>query len=219
MTLALNIKDLRVEQDRQELLAVKQLQVPAGQALGIQGPSGAGKSTLLFALAGLLPASSGRILWGETEITALSGAALTKFRADFIGMIFQDYLLFDELSAFANASLTALFSRHAERHAIRSSASSLLEAMRVPNTKRSVASFSGGERQRVAVARAMAKSAPIILADEPTANLQRQAADALAEDLVQQTRVEGTTLIVVSHDEAVLARMDRVVSLSDGRLS
>ena len=213
----LSVRNLRVAGDRgRQILAVDALEVAPGESLGIRGPSGAGKSTLLHALAGLLPVS-GEVRWGDTDLATLSGAARAAFRARTIGMIFQDFLLFDEMDPVANAGVTALFAPRVERAARRARARDLLRALGVPGEARSVASFSGGERQRVSVARALAAGAPVLLADEPTASLHRKAADALIDDLLAEVAA-GRTLIVASHDEHLLSALSRVVELRDGVL-
>lgn len=198
------------------LLDVPAFSVAPGTALGVRGPSGAGKSTLLHALAGLLPVE-GRLHWGDTDIAALGEARRTAFRAAHIGMIFQDFLLFDELGAQANAALPAMFAPRSRRAGLQARARAQLQRLGLGEHTRSVASFSGGERQRVGVARALSADADVILADEPTASLHRSAADALIADLVALTRESGKTLIAVSHDAELLSRMDRVLSLRDGR--
>ncbi|SLN56298.1 putative ABC transporter ATP-binding protein/MT1014 [Aquimixticola soesokkakensis] len=200
------------------LLDVADLSVRAGKSLGICGPSGAGKSTLLHALSGLRRATSGQILWGEHDVQAMTPSQSAAFRARYTGMIFQDFLLFDELSALDNAGLGAWFRPRGERAKPRSKAGAILRDLSVPQTARSVASFSGGERQRVGVARALASDALILLADEPTASLHRAAAEKLGDDLVALSRSGGATLITVSHDEALLARMDRVIRLENGKI-
>lgn len=220
MGLPLSISDLSVSSSRgRVILSVPELDLPAGSLVGIEGPSGAGKSTLLYALAGLLDAK-GSILWGDDDFLSLSPEKRTRFRADRIGMIFQDFLLFEELSAGDNAALTSLFRPRRERAALRAKAVGWLENLGLggQTTERSVASFSGGERQRVAIARAMAAEAPVLLADEPTASLDRATADRLIDDLVALARRNGTTLIAVSHDTRLISRMDRVLTINDGAL-
>jgi putative ABC transport system ATP-binding protein len=199
------------------LLAVPELRLEAGARLGIRGASGAGKSTLLFALAGLVEAASGGILWGEVELAGLGAGARAAFRRRSVGMVFQDYLLFEELDAAANAGVAALFRPAADRALLRGRARDALTRLGVPQGRRGVATLSGGERQRVAVARALAADPPVLLADEPTASLHRDAADALAEDLARDAAASGRTLVVASHDDALLGRMDRVLTLDHGR--
>lgn len=217
--LSLAVRGLRVDDDRgRSLLDVPSLDLPPGTCLGVGGPSGAGKSTFLFALAGLASRVSGRILWGETDILALANPQRTRFRRERMGLIFQDYLLFDELGAAANAALAAAFETHERRRQIEAQAAQILDRLNVPRGARSVTSFSGGERQRVGVARAMATKPSILLADEPTASLDRQAADAIVTDLIAMVREGGATLVAVSHDPSVIARMDQVIELDRGRV-
>lgn len=200
------------------LLNVPQLHIAAGELVGIRGPSGAGKSTLLYALAGLAERASGRVLWGPTDILSLSSEQRAGFRAAHIGFIFQDLLLFDELGAPANAALGAMFAPHSARNAITAAAENRLSRLGVPTDARTVASFSGGERQRIAVARALATGPKVVLADEPTASLDRATADLLIADLVTLARDDGVTLIAVSHDPVLLDAMDRVLTLDQGQI-
>ncbi|RVT82716.1 ATP-binding cassette domain-containing protein [Rhodobacteraceae bacterium CCMM004] len=216
---SLTVTDLAVAGDGgRRLLVVPALDLAPGTSLGVFGPSGAGKSTLLHALAGLAPRMTGRVAWDGTDIVGRSAAARAAFRAAHVGMIFQDHLLFEELSALGNAALPALYAPRAQRRAIRERAAAQLARLDLPVGTRRVVSFSGGERQRVAVARAMAADAPILLADEPTASLPREAADALAADLTAAARSDGRTLVCVTHDERLLARMDRRLRIVDGRV-
>lgn len=202
-----------------ELLRVDHLTVPAGQSLGIKGPSGAGKSTFLYAIAGLIDGARGAVKWGETDILALSPDRRGAFRAARMGFIFQDFLLFEELSGLENAALPALFAPRSARAGIRARAGELLHRLGIGDPKRGVDSYSGGERQRVGIARALANDAGILLADEPTASLHRDAANALIDDLATMAGAGGKTLIVVSHDPALLQRMDRVITIADGRIA
>lgn len=217
--LSLLASDITVTSDRNRvLLDVPALSLDPGQSLGISGPSGAGKSTLLYALAGLLANVGGRVSWGATELLGLSAARRGLFRSQNMGLIFQDFLLFEELSALDNATLPGLYLPRAKRQQLENSAKAHLERLGITQLDRPVASFSGGERQRVAVARALANDAPVLLADEPTASLNRAAANQLTEDLIDICRRGGKTLIVVSHDLFLLDRLDRILTLADGRV-
>lgn len=219
MGLPLHLSDLSVTSDRgRQLLRLPELTVASGEAVGIRGPSGAGKSTLLYALAGLFDTVGGTAHWGDTEILQARPSRRAAFRRQHIGMIFQDFLLFEELSAEANAALGALFAERSGRAGLRSRARHELNRLGLTDTDRGVASFSGGERQRVAVARALASDPDVLLADEPTASLHREAADALITDLCTMARAEGRTLIAVSHDARLLDQMDRVLTVRDGTL-
>ena len=219
MGLALSVRDLVVEGDRgRELLRIGELDIPAGARIGIRGPSGAGKSTLLYALAGLVPLKAGSVAWGGREISGLSAAERARFRRKSVGMVFQDFLLFEELPALGNAALAASYAVRSERRRIVSGAAAMLSRLGLgDHHDRAVDTFSGGERQRVAVSRALAADPPVILADEPTASLDRAAADRLIGDLGALARDGGKTLIAVSHDAALHERMDRVLDIVDGR--
>lgn len=220
MTLPLTVTGVTVNgDDGRIILKLDALSVPAGALVGVRGPSGAGKSTLLYVLAGLVRVAGGSVRWGETAIDALSEEGRASFRRESIGMIFQDFLLFEELTATANAGLAGAYAASARRGAIAGRAAEMLDRLAVPRAARSVASFSGGERQRVSVARALAGDPAVILADEPTASLDRAAADRLVDDLVGLARQFGKTLIAVSHDPAVHASMDRLIDIADGRLA
>jgi len=216
--LSLSISDLEVQgQDGRRILTVPRLEVPAGTALAVRGPSGAGKSTLLYAMAGIIAPVGGRIVWGDTEITGLDDNGRAAFRRRSIGFIFQEHLLFEELSARGNATITALYAPRRQRRGIRDSAEGLLGRLGLGSSAaRRSDTFSGGERQRIAVVRALAGSAPVILADEPTASLDRPNADALADDLIRVARDDGRTLVTVSHDPALHDRADHVIDVVDG---
>lgn len=214
---ALSVEGLTVTDGKKRvLLNLQALDVSSGQSLGISGPSGAGKTTLLHALAGLVPVDTGSIIWGATNIAALSDAQRTRFRAVHMGLVFQTAQLFDDMSCLDNAAIAAGFAPRKTRPAIRAAARDQLEKLGIGTASRHpVLHFSGGERQRVGVARALANRPAIVLADEPTASLDRAAADRLTDDLLGFTS-DGGTLIVVSHDPVLLSRMDHVLRLADG---
>ncbi len=219
MSLALHVRDLEVHAPNGRVLVrARQLDVAPGETVGLRGPSGAGKSSLLYALAGLQARMSGAVVWGDTDLTPLNDHTRARFRRQYMGMIFQDFLLFEELGALNNASLAAAFGAPAERHQIRHTARTLLQRLGLTDLGRTVESFSGGERQRVAVARALSNNPKVILADEPTASLDRAAADTLIADLTRMARDEGRTLVVVSHDDSLLSQLDRVLQVVDGEL-
>lgn len=216
---------LRVEglvitaRDGRDVLEVPRLELPAGGTLAVTGPSGAGKSSLLHALAGLLGPSRGHILWGSTDLGTLTESARVRFRREHLGLIFQDYLLFEELSALGNAAVAADFAPARERSAIEAQAQGWLGRLGLgQRAERSVRTFSGGERQRVAVARALAHSPAVILADEPTASLDRASADQLIDDLLEVAAEGGRTLIAVTHDARLARRLGRELKLADGRV-
>ena len=213
----LAVRDLTVRtREGRVILRAERLDVAAGEALGIRGPSGAGKSTLIHAIAGLIAPATGSIRWGDLELAGLPDARRAAFRRATIGLVFQEFLLFEELTAQGNAAVAAAYAPAAERAALAARAAALLERLGIPPSARDVASFSGGERQRVAVARALAADPAVILADEPTASLDRPSADRLVADLVALARDRRRTIVAVSHDPAVTSAMDRMIEVVDG---
>lgn len=211
------VRELKVFSDQgRVLLEVPTLDIKAGSAIGIQGPTGAGKSTLILALAGLQANCQGSIIWGSTDITKAKETERANFRRHHIGMVFQDHLLFDELGPLENSTIQSLFQPKCSRKALRQHAQATLNHLGITRLADNISTFSGGERQRIAVARALAHEPGILLADEPTASLDRVAADALATDLLQQTRDKGRTMIVASHDPAILERLDQIITIKDG---
>ncbi len=219
--LALRVEGLVVRaRDGRTLLEVPRLELPAGGTLAVTGPSGAGKSSLLHALAGLLAPARGRVLWGRTDLAALGEAARARFRREHLGLVFQDFLLFEELDALGNAGVAAAFAPARERSAIATRARSWLDRLGLgQQANRSVATCSGGERQRIAVARALAHAPSVILADEPTASLDRASADRLIDDLLAVAAEGGRTLIAVTHDARLAGRLGRELRLADGRVA
>lgn len=217
MSLGLSVRDLSVRSGGRLLLSLDRLELPAGSLTGIRGPSGAGKTTALHAFAGLVKAA-GSLRWGETELCGMSQAARTHFRAAQMGMIFQDFLLFEELDARDNTLVSAAFRR--DRVDLIRRVDALMERLGIARlAARRADLLSGGERQRVAIARALAHDPAVLLADEPTASLDRPAADALIADLAALARDEGRTVIIVSHDRHVWDAMDRLLTIHDGILA
>lgn len=224
--LKLQVLELEVRApDHRLLLHIDSLHIESGERVCITGPSGAGKSTFLFALAGLTEHTVGSVRWNDLELQHASRARRAAFRHQHVGLVFQDYLLFEELNALDNAALADAWAPRDQRRmdsgkpSRRQHAITLLTKLGIdPGDRRSVMSHSGGERQRIAVARALASSPEIILADEPTASLDRESADALIDDLLSLAHEQSQTLIVVSHDSHLRDACDRVITLSDGRV-
>ncbi|WP_075219991.1 ABC transporter ATP-binding protein [Acuticoccus yangtzensis] len=221
MGLPLFVRSLVVAAGGRTLIDIADFAAEPGACVGIKGPSGAGKSTFLYALAGLVPAgsASGTVRWGGQDILAMRPGARARFRRQTVGFVFQDFLLFEELGAAANASIASGFTGGRRGRALRVRAEERLAALKVPGGRRAARTFSGGERQRIALARALAADPAIILADEPTASLDAETKGALIADLVGAARSGGKTLVAVSHDPALLAAMDRVVEIADGTLT
>ncbi len=193
------------------------LDVMVGGYVALTGPSGAGKSTLLSLLGGLEPLQEGSVDVGGRDLASLRGDELAVYRRETVGFVFQHYGLVPVLSALENVELSLALSG-ADRRARRSRAGSLLDAVGLGDRmEHRPAALSGGERQRVAIARAMANDPRLLLADEPTGNLDEDAA-AQVLDLLESIRADrGCTLVVVTHNRSVAARAERRLRLDAGR--
>ncbi|WP_018605498.1 ABC transporter ATP-binding protein [Uliginosibacterium gangwonense] len=217
---ALKVRDLRFRFPAQEtdLFHIESLDLAHGRSLGIRGPSGAGKTTLLHCLAGIEPAQAGNIEWGTENISRLDGAALTHWRQQKLGLVFQDFHLVEGLSAFDNILLPVSFSGWRVSPALRERAHQLLERVGIHTPQRRAELLSRGERQRVAVARALLFSPAVILADEPTASLDPENREIIGALLLDVVREQGATLIAVSHELSLLSRLDEQMELRGGTL-
>jgi ABC-type lipoprotein export system ATPase subunit len=217
--LALRVEGLVVQaRDGRTLLDLPRLDLPAGGTLAVTGPSGAGKSSLLHVLSGLLAPTRGRVLWGDVDLASLREPGRARFRRERLGLVFQDFLLFEELGASANAAIAAAFAPSRERAGIAAESGAWLDRLGLGTRREpTVQTYSGGERQRVAVARALAHAPAAILADEPTASLDRASADRLIDDLLAAAGAAGRTLVCVTHDPHLAERLDRRLALADGR--
>jgi len=199
-----------------DVLTDVSLDVPAGQFLAIAGPSGSGKSTLLGLIAGLDQPTSGRIEVAGVDITALDEDALARFRRDRIGYVFQSFHLLSTLTAQENVAVPLELAGEADAAA--RAAALLAEVGLAERAHHYPAQLSGGEQQRVAVARAVARRPALLLADEPTGNLDSATGKQIIELLVGINRRLGSTLVLVTHDAALAAHADRIVTLRDGRI-
>jgi putative ABC transport system ATP-binding protein len=199
-----------------DVLSDVTLEVPAGQFLAIAGPSGSGKSTLLGLIAGLDQPTAGRIEVAGTEITGLDEDALARFRRDHVGYVFQSFHLIPTLTAQENVAVPLELAGEAD--VIARAAALLGEVGLAGRAHHYPVQLSGGEQQRVAVARALARRPAILLADEPTGNLDSATGKQIIDLLVAANRHLGRTLVLVTHDAALAAHADRVVTLADGRI-
>jgi putative ABC transport system ATP-binding protein len=191
------------------------LTVPAGQFLAIVGASGSGKSTLLGLLAGLDAPSAGRIVIDGTDITALDEDALARLRGQKIGFVFQFFHLVPSLTALENILVPMEI---AGRKDARTRAQALLDEVGLHDRGHHYPSqLSGGEQQRVALARALANDPPLILADEPTGNLDSQNGRHILDLLLQVRTQRRATLVLVTHDPQIAALADVRLTLRDGR--
>jgi putative ABC transport system ATP-binding protein len=195
------------------------LTVEEREFLSVLGPSGSGKSTLLHLLGGLERPTSGRIWVGDREVTALDENALAAYRRQEVGFVFQAFNLVSTMTALQNVAFPMYFARvpPAQR---RKRARTLLEMVDLSDRMdHQPTELSGGEQQRVAIARALANDPAIILADEPTGNLDSHTGAEVMRVLERLNRQQGRTIIVVSHDPTVMDFVKRSIQLLDGRLA
>src|SRR5438552_19177149 len=192
------------------------LDVPRGQFLAVAGPSGSGKSTLLGLVAGLDQPTAGRITVADVEITRLGEDALARFRRDTIGYVFQSYHLIPTLTALENGAVPLELA--GEPDALDRAGALLAEVGLAGRAHHYPVQLSGGEQQRVAVARAVCRRPRLLLADVPTGNLDSATGKQIIELLVDLHRNLSSTLVLVTHDSALAAHADRVVTLRDGRI-
>ena len=192
------------------------LNVYAGQILAIVGPSGAGKSTLLHCVGTLDLPSSGRIRLGVEELTTMSNSRLAAVRNRDIGFVFQFHHLLPEFTALENVMIPGLIQGRPKREMEKRANALLEEVGLLARATHRPGELSGGEQQRVAVARALALDPKLVLADEPTGNLDTATSDAIHDLFFQINREHGTTIIVVTHNPAFAERMPRVVRMRDG---
>jgi putative ABC transport system ATP-binding protein len=208
-------KSIDTATHRVDILRGIDLQIPRGQFAAIMGASGSGKSTLLGLLAGLDAPTSGSIRIDGEEISQLSEDELARIRSLKIGFVFQSYQLIPTLTAEENVLLPAELAGEPESALER--ARSLLDQVGLADRRDHYpVQLSGGEQQRVALARAFVMRAPILLADEPTGNLDSANGRQVMDLLLSLNRREGTTLVLVTHDRELARQADRIISLSDG---
>ncbi len=193
--------------------------VPEGQFASIIGKSGSGKTTLLSLLGALDKPTEGSIEVGNQDITKLRDHALIAYRCSSIGFVFQSYNLVPNLSALENVMLPMEFA-HIPRSTRKKRAQALLEQVGLDNTKqaRRPTRLSGGEQQRVAIARALANKPKLILADEPTGNLDTATGKMIFNLLHSLARTENTTILAVTHDLSIAGKTDETFRLQDGKL-
>ena len=191
------------------------LDIGAGETVAVMGPSGCGKSTLLHLLGGLDRPSGGEVSLNGRRIDDIGETALARMRRTDVGFVFQAFHLMEELTAIENVELSALLAGRSPR-AARRRAEELLEQVGVTDRARFLPSaLSGGQRQRVAIARALSNEPLVVLADEPTGNLDSAATlDVL--QLFESLHESGQTLVIVTHDARIAATADRMISMRDG---
>ncbi|HYG08469.1 MAG TPA: ABC transporter ATP-binding protein [Pyrinomonadaceae bacterium] len=201
-----------------EVLRGVSFTLAAGEMLAVTGASGAGKSTLLHLLGGLDTADGGSARLGEIELTRMHGAELARVRNEKIGFVFQFHHLLPDLSALENVALPLLVARRNAREA-RAAASALLEAVGLSGrASHRPGELSGGEQQRAAIARALVHEPRLVLADEPTGNLDARTGALVGDLLSTLARTRGAAIVVATHNEQLARACDRTLVLRDGRL-
>ena len=203
---------------RIEVLTGIGLEVAPGERLAIVGRSGSGKSTLLHLLAGLLDPDAGQVLVFGEDLTAASAARRAAIRNAHMGFVYQLHHLLPEFTALENVAMPRLVAGASMRQVAPDARALLASVGLDARVEHRPHELSGGERQRVAIARALAGTPAVVLADEPTGNLDRHSAARVLEAMDALAASTGTAFVVVTHDESLARRMDRTVALEEGRL-
>lgn len=204
-----------------EVLVLKgiDLSMTAGEMTALLGPSGSGKSTLLTILGTLMRASGGTHEMLGVDLMQASEAQRTEFRSKHLGFVFQFHHLLSDLSALENVMMPAASAAGHETRAMRERATELLDAVGLPDRRNyRPSAMSGGQRQRVAVARALINNPVLVLADEPTGNLDRQSADQVMDLIRSINQTMATSFLISTHDEHIAAQCSRRIELLDGRI-
>ena len=192
------------------------LQVAAGEAVGLVGPSGAGKSTLMMIAAGLETPTAGSVRVAGRDLTGLDEDALARFRRDHVGIVFQAFRLVPTMSALENVAIPLELA--GRRDAFDAAEAALGRVGLAARVGHYPDQLSGGEQQRVAIARAFVASPRLLLADEPTGNLDGRTGESIIDLLFGLARDQGTTLLLITHDTVLAGRCDRVLHIADGRI-
>ena len=204
-----------------EVLVLKgiDLSMTAGEMTALLGPSGSGKSTLLTILGTLMRASGGTHEMLGVDLIQASEAQRTEFRSKHLGFVFQFHHLLSDLSALENVMMPAASAAGRETRAMRERATELLDAVGLPDRRNyRPSAMSGGQRQRVAVARALINNPVLVLADEPTGNLDRQSADQVMDLIRSINQTMATSFLISTHDEHIAAQCSRRIELLDGQI-
>jgi putative ABC transport system ATP-binding protein len=196
------------------------LRVQTAEVVAIVGPSGSGKTSFLMLLAGLERATGGRLTVNEHDLTALSEDDLARFRRKTMGIVFQSFHLIPSLTALDNVGLALeIASPELSMAQVRDRAGAALAAVGLGNRlDHRPSALSGGEQQRVGLARAMVANPPLLLADEPTGNLDQKTGALVVQLMFDLARKQGTAVVLITHDPALAAKADRVLTMTQGEL-
>ncbi|GAA3471513.1 ABC transporter ATP-binding protein [Nonomuraea roseola] len=215
----LEARALRKSFGRTTALEGVSLSIGEGEIVAITGPSGSGKSTLLHCLAGIIRPEAGEVTFAGQRVDSLGDADRTRLRRESFGIVFQHGELVPELSAMENVALPLLFGGHARQESLRS-AMEALERLGVADCADQLpGELSGGQSQRVAVARALVASPKAVFADEPTGALDSLAGELVMKELVRTAAAARMALVIVTHDNRVASYADREIVLRDGRVA
>lgn len=199
-----------------EVLRGIDLSVSRGERVAVVGASGAGKTTLMHILGALDRPTDGRVLFEGTDIFSLRGGALDAFRNQTVGFVFQFHQLLPEFNALENVMMPALIARKGRKEASDAAARLLEEVGLGHRLAHKPGELSGGEQQRVAIARSLVMSPRLLLADEPTGNLDSRTSDEIYRLMQSLHEAHGLTMIIVTHSESLAARLDRTIHMEDG---
>jgi len=212
-------RDFGEGEARTQVLRGVDLSLRRGEFAALMGPSGSGKSTLLHIMGLLDKPTGGRILLDGQDTGLLDDAGLTRYRGSTLGFVFQFHHLLPEFTALENVMIPMAAGKGRVEAPMRDAARALLDRVGLaPRADNRATTLSGGQAQRVAIARSLARSPKVVLADEPTGNLDTQSADGVFALLRQVNREEQVTFLVVTHDRRLAERTDRIIELVDGRI-
>ncbi|WCG82816.1 ABC transporter ATP-binding protein [Pectobacterium sp. A5351] len=200
------------------VLDIPALSIRSGERVAVMGPSGSGKTTLVNAITGMDHSGTGCVQWEKQDIWQMNEAERDRWRAQHIGLVMQDFHLFPGLNALENVLLPAQFHHWRIPVSLKQRAADLLAQVGLDTAKRPIDVLSRGEKQRVAVARALLSKPDIIVADEPTASLDAQSGEQIADLLATLARDSRATLIAITHDARLASQMSRCIQLEKGRL-
>jgi len=195
------------------------LQVLPGESLAIMGPSGAGKSTFLNIMGTLEPPSEGKVFFNESDVYQMDEVGLSRIRNREIGFVFQFHHLLPEFDAEENAMIPALISGYSKRKSAEMALAILSQMGLKDRLRHRLGELSGGEQQRVAIARALIMGPQVLLADEPTGNLDKATGDEIAELLLSLNKSQGLALVIATHNLELAHKMSRQLQLVDGRFA